>query len=168
MTRLVSVLLLLGASQQPPAPLVWSTTPLTWDDFQGPPDGASRAAARTAYEIRTRVRCASELPSHDVEVLFLRDQSWIKPAQRAARTLSHEQGHFDLGEVTARRLRAALRELGVTCGAPSPEFTRLLADHERRDADLQRSYDRQTVHGTDIAAQRRWETQIASWLRELH
>ena len=44
--RTLALVLLLGATHQAPAPLVWSTTPLTWDDFQGLPDGTNRAAVK--------------------------------------------------------------------------------------------------------------------------
>lgn len=166
--RTLAVLLLFGMAEQPADPFAWSQErPLVWEDFQGAPDAASRAAARTAYEIRTLMRCQTDPPAHDVRVLFMRHESWFKPTQRLERTLAHEQGHFDLGEVTARRLRAALRAIPVTCGSPSDAFKQTLADHQRRDAELQRSYDLQTIHGTDSAAQRIWQRRIAAWLSEL-
>lgn len=158
------------AAQPPtqPPPFEWTTErPLAWTDFLGAPNASSTAAALTAYEMRTRVLCSDERPSYSVTVHFLPEHSWVKPNQQLDRTLAHEQGHFDLGEVTARRLREELTALDATCGAPSPKFRELLAEHQRKDADLQRSYDRQTMYGTDTMAQRRWERQIESWLRSI-
>lgn len=101
-----------------------------------------------------------------VAVLLLPGQSWIRSDQRIPRILSHEQGHFDLGEVTARRLRAALGRLSTSCQSGDEAFRKVVADFQQRDADLQRSYDRQTMFGAEPDAQRQWEARIESWLRE--
>ena len=138
---------------------------LAWDDFRGTPDLASKAGALTVYEIRARRVCEEDGPSFRVSVRFLPDQSWIKPRQRNARILAHEQGHFDLAEVTARRLRAELALLDLGCADGNAAFTKLLADFQQRDAELQRSYDRQTMFGAEAGDQHQWNARIASWLR---
>jgi len=149
------------------APKDWSEVrPLEWGDFFAPPDAASKGAALTAYEIQARTMCEVDGPAFRVTVRFLPDQSWIKPRQRTARILAHEQGHFDLAEVTARRLRAELALLDLRCADGNAAFTKLVADFESRDRELQRSYDRQTMFGTGSGAQRHWEKRIKSWLRE--
>lgn len=156
-----------GSQQANPAPRDWSEQrPLAWEDFLAPPDAASKGAALTAYEIQARTICEADGPAFRVTVRFLPDQSWIKPRQRTARILAHEQGHFDLAEVTARRLRAALGLLDLACADGNAAFTKLVADFQGRDRELQRSYDRQTVFGTGSGAQRHWEARIRSWLRE--
>jgi len=153
--------------QATPAPREWSEDrPLVWEDFLGPPDASSRGAALTAYQIQARTACEVDGPAFHVSVRFLPDQSWIKPNQRTALTLAHEQGHFDLAEVTARRLRAELASLDLGCASGTAAFTKLVADFQGRDLDLQRSYDRQTMYGTGSGAQRHWEARIKSWLRE--
>jgi hypothetical protein len=152
-------------NQQAPAPRDWSDKRLlVWDDFLASPDAASPGAALTAYEIQARTICESEGPAFRVSVRFLPDQSWSKPDKRTGLTLAHEQGHFDLAEVTARRLRAELASLGLPCASGNAAFTRLVADFQSRDGDLQRSYDKQTMFGTDVQAQRVWESRISGWL----
>ncbi len=148
------------------APRDWTEQrPLVWDDFLAPPDAGSKGAALTAYEIQARTFCEADGPAFRVTVRFLPDQSWIKPRQRNAQILAHEQGHFDLAEVTARRLRAALASLDLGCADGNAAFTKLVADFQARDLELQRSYDRQTMFGTGSGAQRLWEARIKSWLR---
>ena len=138
---------------------------LTWDDFRGTPDPASRKAALTAYEIQARASCVDDRRVFRVSVIFLPDRSWILPKQRITRTLVHEQGHFDLGEVTARRLRAELGRLESSCEADDAAFRKVVADFQHRDAELQRSYDRQTMYGAEAGDQHQWNARIASWLR---
>lgn len=149
------------------APRDWTEQrPLTWDDFLAPPDAASKGAALTAYEIQARTVCEEAGPAFRVTVRFLPNQSWVKPRQRKAQILAHEQGHFDLAEVTARRLRAELALLDHGCADGNAAFTRLVADFQSRDLELQRSYDRQTMFGTGSGAQKHWEARIKSWLRD--
>lgn len=144
----------------------WSESQeLEWGDFLAAPDPASKGAALTAYEIQARTVCEAEGPAFHVTIRFLSNQSWVKPKQRTARILAHEQGHFDLAEVTARRLRAELGQLDLGCADGTAAFTKLVADFQGRDRDLQRSYDRQTMFGTGSGAQRHWEARIKSWLR---
>lgn len=156
-----------GPNETLHAPMEWSQErPLELGDFVAQPDAASKAAALTSYEIQTRSGCDSTGPSYHVAVRFLPAQSWIKPRQRTPRVLAHEQGHFDLAEVTARRLRAKLASLGLSCAEGKAEFAKAVAEVNVMDADRQRSYDMQTMYGTDSAAQRRWEAQIKSWIRD--
>lgn len=155
-----------ASGQARSAPRDWTAhRPLTWDDFLAPPDAASKGGALTAYEIQARRVCEQDGPAFRVSVRFLPDQSWIKPRQRSARILAHEQGHFDLAEVTARRLRAELAVLDLGCADGNAAFTKLVADFQQRDAELQRSYDRQTTFGTEAGDQHQWNARIKSWLR---
>ena len=136
------------------------------DEFLAAPDAASEGAALTAYQIQARTICLADGPTFLVSVRFLPDQSWIKPKHRSARILAHEQGHFDLAEVTARKLRVELDLLDLGCAAGNTAFNNLVATFQGRDGDLQRSYDKQTMFGTDINAQRTWERRIEGWLRD--
>lgn len=138
---------------------------LVWDDFRGTPDAGSKRAALTAYEIQARASCQDNRRTFRVAVIFLPDQSWILPKQRIPRTLTHEQGHFDLGEVTARKLRTELARLDPSCDSGDDAFMKLVSDFQQRDADLQRSYDRQTMFGSEAGDQHQWNARIASWLR---
>lgn len=138
---------------------------LSWDDFRGAPDAGTKKAALTTYEIQARASCQDGRRVFRVSVLFLPDQSWILPKQRLPRTLVHEQGHFDLGEVTARKLRAALAQLNMPCDAGTEGFMKVVSEYQQHDADLQRSYDRQTMFGAEAGDQHQWNARIASWLR---
>lgn len=146
-------------------PRDWTEQRLTWDDFLARPDAASKGAALTAYEIQARTMCETDGPAFHVTVRFLPGQSWVKPRQRNAQILAHEQGHFDLAEVTARRLRGELALLDLGCAEGNAAFTNLVANFQSRDLELQRSYDRQTMFGTGSEAQKHWEARIKSWLR---
>jgi hypothetical protein len=151
--------------QKTPTPRDWTEDrPLVWEEFLGAPDASSEGAALTAYQIQARTICEASGPTFRVSVRFLPDQSWVKPRHRTPRILAHEQGHFDLAEVTARQLRVELDLLDLGCAAGNAAFNKLVAAFQGRDGDLQRSYDKQTMFGTDITAQRAWEGRISGWL----
>lgn len=170
---IVAMVPLCLAGQAPPEsqvlpqqePLEWSAQRLlTLEDFHAVPDAASSGAALAVYEIQSRTNCEVDGPAFHVAVRFLPNLSWIKAPQRVARILAHEQGHFDLAEVSARRLRAELATLGLPCRDGTDAFRAQVAETNRRDGDAQRSYDKQTMFGSDAPAQRIWESRIRSWL----
>jgi hypothetical protein len=169
---LMAVLLASGAvcaaaTVQPPGPVPWSPERrLQWADFLAPPQSETPAAALTVYELQTRSSCETGTRSFRVTTQFLPGLSWSRPDKRADRTLAHEQAHFDLGEVTARRLRRALDALQLSCDEPEARFLSVVAQFQQQDAAQQRSYDRQTMYGTDAEAQLTWERRIALWLKD--
>lgn len=168
---LMAVLLATGAvcaaAPAQPSPLPWSPDRrLQWADFLGLPQPDAAAAAQTVFELQTRSSCETGARTFRVTTQFLPDQSWSRPDKRADATLAHEQAHFDLGEVTARRLRQALEALRLPCDAPDAGFLSVVAQFQQEDAAQQRSYDRQTMYGTDVEAQRTWERRIALWLKD--
>lgn len=168
----VAPLCLAGQAPSPPdrnapVPRDWSENrPLVWEEFLGAPDAASEGAALTAYQIQARTICEASGPTFRVSVRFLPDQSWVKPRHRTPRVLAHEQGHFDLAEVTARQLRVELDRLELGCAAGNAAFNNLVTAFQSRDADLQHSYDHQTMFGTDTSVQHSWERKIEGWLRD--
>ena len=62
----------------------------------------------------------------------------------SARILRHEQTHFDLTEVYARRMRRFFEELYNPCGRPEEELPDVGERFVREEADAQRRYDNET------------------------
>lgn len=150
----------------------WSATrPLTWADFQGKPDLMSGAAALSAYVISYDAECAGRVFVPRVVTRFLPHISWVKSQhlldRQSSQILRHEQTHFDLSEVQARRARQELRALPAPCDLSEKEFDRIFDGFGRRDGDLQQQYDRETGHGTDARRQNEWQSRVDEWLRTL-
>nr|GFD16070.1 hypothetical protein [Tanacetum cinerariifolium] len=84
-----------------------------------------------------------------------------------AKLLRHEQLHFDITEVYARRLRQKLAGVRIPCAELGPTFERLskgvYADWEKAEDQ----YDRDTNHGLKPAQQTQWEAQVQQQLQEL-
>jgi hypothetical protein len=151
----------------------WSDRPLSWDDYRGsaPADPGDRGAL-TAYTILHAAQCTGERFEFRVIAAMLPEASWVAPAVRkdqalSARTLRHEQTHFDLTEVHARRLRRYFAELYSPCTRTTAELDTLAGRFMKEEAEAQRRYDTETRYGRSAEPQRGWDAEVARQLRLL-
>lgn len=145
-------------------PVDWSADrPLAWADFRAETPMGTRNAAATSCGIRydhSRTNIWTGQPVVEITAFMDPEGSWVDPEQAGPDLLRHEQGHFDLAEVFARRAR---RDLDVR------KLTRRRAESIYRDrlgelASAQWAYDRDTNHGTLSSAQAEWSARIRGWL----
>jgi hypothetical protein len=82
--------------------------------------------------------------------------------------LAHEQLHFDLTEIWARKIRAVLETLPAACKTPgaSHGVETAIAAIEREWLAEQQRYDKETGHGLDAARQKAWAAKTANALKE--
>ncbi len=155
--------------------VAWSAARrLRWSDFASgaPKTGTGDEGALTAYSIFYGVRCAGETFEFGAVAGFLPHESWVKPeviADRAMseRTLRHEQTHFDLTEVFARRLRKAFVDLYEPCRRADTDLDALASQYLRAEKAEQQRYDDETHHGLVAAEQTAWDRQVAGDLTSL-
>jgi len=150
-------------------PIVWSAgRRLRWSDFRASPPRGKEIRALSGWTIEpSGLRCGAD-GTFDARVraVFLPDRSWVRGAASGA-LLAHEQGHFDLAEVYARRLRRRLRdEVTPYCpgkaaaAAAQRVYDDVLDAAERESA----RYDADTDHGQRSEQQRRWRQRISAAL----
>ena len=151
----------------------WSRTfPLSWSDFKGPAPSGGIEGARTVYELNYEWQCRGTAFQYVVTAEFLPARSWVKPTvvvdpAESARVLGHEQTHFNVTEVFARRMRRYFSELYNPC-AQTEEVLRTAVDRYVSDeAAMQKRYDDDTRYGLDVARQRIWERDVLGMLKEL-
>ena len=144
---------------------------LTWADFQGPVDVRSEAVATTATVIDYQMACKGTEFTWHIVSRFMPEVSWVKPdhlmIRQSAQTLLHEQVHFDLSEVHARRARGTLRRLSDPCALTDAQQNALIQGFQQQAYLLQMQYDSETAHGTNLRRQREWEGRVEEWLRTL-
>lgn len=150
---------------------------ITWDDFQGRWRKLSRFGAEGAYiasgiqitdwtavpESRPDGTYTARPEELTAFALMEKLRSSFQPGSNTDRALAHEQGHFDITESIARKLRAELTTLtgrGPTAKAAALDLKQQV-DTAFNDAlehldRLQTRYDVDTRHGTRKKAQRRW------------
>lgn len=156
---------------------------LTWADFQGSTAPLGRQVAM--------IMSGVHVDPFEVEVEHLGGASWlarardprvysymdpslsgVRPAGNSDYALAHEQLHFDISELYARKIQAVLRELEVEGDDP----VRVRFDLEGRLWELrgellgeltetQSRYDRECSHGMHKRKQKSWKSKIEKELR---
>lgn len=149
-----------------------SRRPLVWTDFKGQPPRESPAAAETGYTLLHGVRCTGSAFEYQVVAAFRPDHSWVRPEvlkrpADSARALRHEQTHFDLSEVHARRLRRYFSELVAPCRTSNADLSEVAGRYVKDEANAQEKYDGETDNGRKNAEQLRWDKEVDSQLSAL-
>lgn len=161
-----------ASAQARPGVLTWNQHPtLSWSDFKGRPRRiAGEPSAVTDTGFRVQLECHEAVLDIRIQVEFYTASSWVKPLRKSPELLRHEQGHFDLTELYARKMRKAIREANIACeddrqaeGAGKKIFDQL--DREWEHAEKQ--YDADTRDGTDGPRQHKASAAIAQGLAEL-
>ena len=148
----------------------WSDSPLSWGEFRGPaPATPGDRGAETAYTLFHAVRCTGVRFEFRVVSALVPAKSWVSSAvlrdsRLSARTLRHEQTHFDLSEVHARRLRRHFAQLSRPCARTEAELGSLAARFLQDEAAAQQRYDRETSHGRLGDRQLGWDADVAKQL----
>lgn len=153
--------------------IIWGTKQLVWSDFKANPDTAvfnQNHHATTLWKLRYQykpLKNRTQLIIY-VEAWFDARKSWVrKRFKNDQQLLQHEQAHFDLAELLARRFRKKLAEQKFTATnyytAIDAVFNPLLTAAYQQ----QTQYDRETNYGEDKAAQQQWQQKIAAALNQL-
>jgi hypothetical protein len=148
----------------------WSATRrLEWSDFRGAAPSDGSGGALTAYTLLYGVRCNGARFEASAIAAFLPHRSWVKPAVLAdprlsRQTLAHEQTHFDLTEVYARRLRAHFADLYDPCRTGAAQARDGAERIISAEAAAQRRYDDETRHGLIPERQLQWDLHVAGEL----
>jgi hypothetical protein len=142
--------------------IAWTRArPLTLDDFRGKPDDLSRAAAATnsGLDVRTSVQTQYNQTKVIVSILpfFDKTRSWCRVNSRDARTLQHEQQHFNITAIKACELADTIRHFTFTVQNYMKELEQLYKQKDREGHQQQELYDGETSHGQMVDAQTRWE-----------
>ncbi len=145
--------------------LVWNEgEPLHWRDFRGPvpADKPAYHGAESRLLIAVGLICTNGVGDLKISAEFDRIQSWAR-ADMPTGLLEHEQIHFDIAEVHARRARKEAANVLDPC--QNTEAIREIAERNQRlAAEMHDIYDEETHHGTRAEAQAEWSGRIRSLL----
>ena len=136
---------------------------LTWNDFQATPPynkrWTSNIAAITSSVIQYRYSCENGYLEYDIKSIFLPDESWVKDNARTDDYLTHEQLHFDITELFARKLRNRLLGKSFKC-----DEVQRFEDEIKVSLDewlkVQKTYDFETSYSLDLPEQRKWNDYV--------
>lgn len=140
---------------------------LKWTDFKGEPDESVNYKAMTYSRIGLEADFIDNAFVVTVKTYFLRNKSWTKNKESNA-LLKHEQVHFDIAELIARKIR---KEYSAYESIDLQETQKFLKDTYNEYYgpvwDSYDQYDVETEHGVVAEEQTKWEKKIRKELKEL-
>jgi len=140
---------------------------LAWTDFQATPPASQRVAATTAsgisYSYRTRGTPGKYRLDYEVNAFFYPEKSWYHPEICDSVVLSHEQLHFDITELFARKMRKELARRTFSRNVKG-EVRQIFTEINRQLREYQDLYDRETDFSRNREEQAVWNRRVAEML----
>lgn len=166
---LITLLLLEGILKNTAAQdtIYWSPHyKLKWEDFKGRPDSTSKYRAIGNSGIRYRLSSNEDSFTTKVLCYFIKSKSWTTNTNSST-LLLHEQGHFDIAELFARKLRKAFADYQFNYQTFKKDIDQLfeLINQERDKMDI--LYDKETNFSQNKPNQLLWNKKIKTELDKL-
>ena len=137
---------------------------LTWADYKAKPDRSSDAAATTTTYLGIEYNINRQGFSYKIQCRFSKNRSW--GLHKTAYILSHEQGHFDIAEIFARKLHKSMSEYKFDKKTYQQDLKRLYENLMKEKEDMQNQYDQETNHSINKTRQAEWLNKIEGLLLE--
>jgi hypothetical protein len=139
---------------------------LQWKDFQGTPDSNSAYKATTLTNLTTSISYNDSTFSAKVICVFYKKKSWALGGSQ--NLLLHEQGHFNLGELFARKLRKALKTLVFNPNTFEADFKKISSRIRIEQNQTNALYDKETNFSRNKQKQLQWDRKIQIELKKLN
>ena len=137
---------------------------LTWADYKSKPNPESDAAASTTTTLIVEYNISSNHFGYKIQSLFSKTRSW--GLHKTAYILSHEQGHFDIAEVFARKLHKKLSGYKFNPKTYKKDLKKIYDDVTDEKEETQNEYDEETRHSINKTRQAEWLKKIDEMLEE--
>lgn len=148
----------------------WDETKLlTWADFLGSPDTDTHFHASTNSGISyswslNRANGKNEFV-YEVKSNFYPNLSWVKGGKDNPNLLAHEQLHFDISELHARKFRKAIKEYRINENIKQ-DLRDIYYQIESQRQEMQRRYDAESNHSMKEDVQHTWQEFVRLELRK--
>jgi hypothetical protein len=137
---------------------------LTWKDYKARPESGSGAAASTATYLSISYNITSNGFGYKILSQFSKTKSW--GLYKTDYILSHEQGHFDIAEIFARKLNKEMSLYQFNKHTYQKDLQKIYNSILEEKEEMQNEYDRQTRHSVDKDQQASWLQYIKNQLTE--
>jgi len=142
---------------------------LEWSDFEGEEQTDDKVAALSSIGLPYGFTTDGEgILNVNINVCFIRSESWYKRAQENNVLLQHEQLHFDIAEMHRRMIVKELLETNFTKSNYKEKLEEIIDRIWTRDyRHSQDKYDLETAYSRMIKPQINWNKYISQQLRNL-
>lgn len=147
-------------------PIIYSSeNKLEWTNFEASaPDSAEFSALTIVnFRISTQVLRVRETMIVEIEAFMEPDKSYVKKGMETEYLLNHEQRHFDIAELYARKLRMEISKMKYSTSIQDSVISAYHSSHVDYK-QFQTKYDEETNHSGDKVKQNEWDVQIDSLL----
>jgi hypothetical protein len=145
--------------------LDWSPSrKLTWADYKARPNPGSDAAASTTTYLGISYNISTNHFSYTIESRFSKTRSW--GLHKTPYILAHEQGHFDIAEIFARKLNKKMSEYKFDRKTYQKDLKKIYQDILDEKEEMQNDYDDETNHSIHKEKQAEWLKKISKMLEE--
>lgn len=139
---------------------------LTWEDFAGKVNDSSRFDAECFAEIRYNYKFHSpDNFEFDVCANFNKNTSWTRIGLQSNELLKHEQMHFNIAELFAKKLKRDFDTYSYTARY-NMQILQVFDQVKIEYQAMQLEYDEETNHSLNKVKQKEWEDFIKNELRK--
>lgn len=137
---------------------------LTWDDFKAPPQKIGNTAAMTTTHLGFSYNVKNGSVSYLIDCRFEKNKSW--GLVKNDWILKHEQGHFDIAEIFARKLYKAINEYQFNKMSFQKDLDAIYRSIVSEKEKFQQQYDDETDYSCNKPNQEDWFKKIEKALKE--
>lgn len=167
LTALLIFILSFNTYSQNQNSIYWTDShKLSWDDFKGKAIPNNISAAMTYSSITFEIEVENDSAIITIENIFDKKQSWVKNSGKTNYILNHEQKHFDISEIYARKLRKKLSEEQFEFSSIQKNISKIVKDNYKEAISFQNKYDKETKHSVNIEKQEIWNEKIEDELKD--
>jgi hydroxymethylpyrimidine pyrophosphatase-like HAD family hydrolase len=143
----------------------WSAVKrLTWDDYLAKPSLTSDAAAITSTALGVEYHLKNSL-TYTITCRFSKTTSWGR--HKTEYILQHEQGHFDITELFARKLAKELKSYKFNPRNYQEDVGKIYKRVMDEKEEYQNKYDKETDFSRNKQQQVEWLEKIKDELDDL-
>ena len=167
--KLYFLILLFVLCQNKSEEIIWTKDrKLIWDDFKGRPDVNSKFNAVADCHVKWNVLTKKDTVIINVISFMNTNSSWVKNTEFGnAYLLKHEQQHFNVAELFARRFRQNLINRKLPKTGIGNEIRKIYDSVEISFKKYQDAYDAETDHSKNKKKQEEWEKVISKEIQAL-
>lgn len=135
--------------------------PLTWKDFKGNVPRNTNSVAITYISFHYEILSKESILAINC---MIKDKSWVRKEKQLPRILVHEQYHFHISEIFARKMRREMAKIKE----PSTKNVQDVFDEWVKKHHVEQAlYDKETSHSKIDSEQIRWQEKIDKELKDL-
>lgn len=137
---------------------------LTWDDFKAAPQKLGNTAAMTTTHLGFSYSVTNGKVAYKIDCRFEKIKSW--GLVKNDWILKHEQGHFDIAEIFARKLNRSINEYQFNRSSFQKDLDAIYKSVVDDKEKFQQQYDDETDYSRNKNKQEEWLMNIESELKQ--